>query len=101
MAPYSVSGPGQQQLQQQERSPERHHTPADSDISLEGLAIVKAVTIRRDDELGLGFNITQSEEGGKRIVRVKSIKAEGPADKVGHLSVLDLHIIHVHVVVCV
>lgn len=84
MAAHSVSGPGTQQL---ERSPERHHATADSDISLEGLAIVKAVTIRRDDELGLGFNITHSEEGGKRIVRVKSIKAGGPADKVSHLFV--------------
>ena len=58
------------------------HAPADSDISLDGLAQVRAVTVTRDDEKGLGFTVAEGERGDRSIVIVTSVIPGGPADQV-------------------
>ncbi len=57
------------------------HTQADSDISLDGLAQVKAVTLYTDDKKSLGFNIEKGElVGGAPSVLISNISPGGPAE---------------------
>ncbi len=66
------------------------HTQADSDISLDGLAQVRAVTLFTDDKKSLGFNIEKGElVRGAPSVLISSISAGGPADIANSLQVGD------------
>ena len=65
------------------------HAPGDSDISLEGLAQVQAITLRREDKKGFGFTIEKCEQGSSPSVIVGSITPRGPADMDGQLQVGD------------
>ena len=66
------------------------HIQADSDISLDGLAQVRAVTLYTDDKKSLGFNIEKGElVGGAPSVLISSISSGGPADLTNSLQVGD------------
>lgn len=66
------------------------HTQADSDISLDGLAQVRAVTLFADDKKSLGFNIEKGELiGGAPSALISSIAAGGSADVTNSLQVGD------------
>ena len=54
----------------------------DSDISFDGLAKVKAITIRREGSKGFGFNISEGEKEDKSVVVVTSISQGGSAELV-------------------
>ena len=58
------------------------HVPGDSEISLEGFTRMKAITLGRDAEKGLGFTVAEGEQGDKSFVIVTSIVQGGPADQV-------------------
>ena len=66
------------------------HTQADSDISLDGLAQVKAVTLYTDDKKSLGFNIEKGEiMGTAPSVLISSLSPGGPAELSNSLQVGD------------
>ena len=71
------------------------HTQADSDISLDGLAQVKAITLYTDDKKSLGFNIEKGEiVGTAPSVLISSLTPGGPAELSNSLQVGD-HILSV------
>ena len=65
------------------------HTQADSDISLDGLAQVRAITLYRDDKKSLGFNIEKGELGTAPTVLISNLTPGGPAELSGSLQVGD------------
>ena len=51
--------------------------------------MVKAVQLRRDNDKGLGFTVSEGEQGGKPVVIVTKIVPGGPAEQGGQLQVGD------------
>ena len=51
--------------------------------------MVKAVQIRRDNDKGLGFTVSEGEQKGKPVVIVTKIMSGGPAEQGGQLQVGD------------
>ena len=75
----------QQQQQQQQQA-----LVSDISTSLDRLARVRAVTLHRDDKLGLGLTIApEVDPGGGAIVVVSSVTSGGPADLEGKLCLGD------------
>jgi multiple PDZ domain protein len=57
---------------------------------LSGLPLVKAITIERDDNLGLGFTVSKTEmASGTTGIIVTNITPNGPAEKEGQLQIGD------------
>jgi multiple PDZ domain protein len=57
---------------------------------LSGLPLVKAITIERDDNLGLGFTVSKTETAsGTTGIIVTNITPNGPAEKEGQLQIGD------------
>lgn len=69
------------------------HAPSDStssDITFDGLSVVKAVSLVKDGKKGLGFTIERGEKTrGSATVLVASVTRGGPAEVEGTLQVGD------------
>ncbi len=61
---------------------DRHHHAYD------GRAQVRVVTLRRDDDQGLGFTMAEGQYGDKSVVVVTGIIPGGPAEEVGFVQLV-------------